>query len=45
MNNFMLSANRVVYNRYGPADPLASHATPGGRAEDRRVEIAVGGLK
>lgn len=45
MNNFLVDLSRVVWNWYGSADPVASNATSGGRAENRRVEIAVGGLQ
>jgi outer membrane protein OmpA-like peptidoglycan-associated protein len=44
MNNFLVDTSRVVWNWYGPSDPVASNASSGGRAENRRVEIAVGGL-
>ena len=45
MNNFLVDSSRVVWNWYGLSDPVASNASSGGRAENRRVEIAVGGLQ
>jgi OOP family OmpA-OmpF porin len=35
---------RVITLWYGEANPIASHSTETGRALNRRVEIAVGGL-
>jgi OOP family OmpA-OmpF porin len=32
-------ASRLVARGYGPADPVASNATAGGRARNRRVEL------
>ena len=34
----------IVRSRYGKANPVASNDTEEGRAQNRRVEIAVGGL-
>ena len=44
MNNFLIDSSRIVYNWYGYNDPVASNSTSEGRAQNRRVEIAVGGL-
>jgi OOP family OmpA-OmpF porin len=44
MDNYMISGDRIVVNYYGPANPAADNATSEGRAMNRRVEIAVGGL-
>lgn len=44
MDNYMIAGDRIVVNYYGPANPAASNATSKGRAMNRRVEIAVGGL-
>jgi OOP family OmpA-OmpF porin len=44
LDNFNIPSDRVVVNYYGPANPVASNATPEGRAMNRRVEVAVGGL-
>ncbi len=43
LNNFNIGPDRVVVLWYGMANPAASNATPEGRAQNRRVEIAVGG--
>ncbi len=37
--------NRVVMQWYGDADPIASNDTREGRALNRRVEMAIGGLR
>jgi OOP family OmpA-OmpF porin len=47
--NYLTSAHnidrdRIVVNYYGEANPIASNDTEDGRAQNRRVEIAVGGL-
>ena len=44
MDNFNISNDRIVVNYYGEANPAASNATSEGRAMNRRVEVAVGGL-
>jgi OOP family OmpA-OmpF porin len=44
MDNYMISGDRIVVNYYGPANPAGDNATAEGRAMNRRVEIAVGGL-
>ena len=44
MDNFSIADDRIVVNYYGPANPVASNATAEGRAMNRRVEIAVGGM-
>ena len=43
-DNYMISNDRIVVNYYGQANPIADNATSEGRAMNRRVEIAVGGL-
>ena len=42
--NFKLDPGRVVAMWYGEANPVASNGTDEGRAKNRRVEVAVGGL-
>jgi len=44
MDNYNIADDRIVVNYYGPANPVASNATAEGRAQNRRVEIAVGGM-
>jgi OOP family OmpA-OmpF porin len=44
MDNHKISSDRIVINYYGEANPVASNDTEEGRAQNRRVEIAVGGL-
>jgi OOP family OmpA-OmpF porin len=44
MDNYYISSDRIVVNYYGPANPAASNNTAEGRAMNRRVEVAVGGL-
>ena len=39
-----VSSDQIVVNWYGEANPIADNSTAGGRAQNRRVEIAVGGL-
>ena len=41
---FELGSDRVVANWYGAANPIASNDTTEGRAQNRRVEIAIGGM-
>ena len=45
MANHNINRDRIVVNYYGEANPIASNDTDEGRAQNRRVEIAVGGLK
>jgi OOP family OmpA-OmpF porin len=44
-SNHNIEENRIVVNYYGEANPIASNDSDEGRAQNRRVEIAVGGLK
>jgi OOP family OmpA-OmpF porin len=44
MNTHNISRERIVVTYYGEANPVASNDTEEGRAQNRRVEIAVGGL-
>ena len=44
MDNHNITSERIVVNYYGVANPAASNATSEGRAMNRRVEVAVGGL-
>jgi len=44
-SNHNIDRDRIVVNYYGKANPIASNDTDEGRAQNRRVEIAVGGLK
>jgi OOP family OmpA-OmpF porin len=44
MNNHGVSQDQVVVNWYGEANPVASNDTEQGRAQNRRVEVAVGGM-
>ena len=39
-----IERDRIVVNYYGEANPIASNDTEDGRAQNRRVEVAVGGL-
>jgi OOP family OmpA-OmpF porin len=43
-DKYMIADERIVMNYYGAANPVASNATAEGRAKNRRVEVAVGGL-
>jgi OOP family OmpA-OmpF porin len=50
VKNFILEQSRIDPDRvilfwYGPANPVASNDTLEGRNQNRRVEIAIGGLK
>jgi OOP family OmpA-OmpF porin len=40
-----IASDRLVVLWYGQANPVASNDTEEGRAQNRRVEIAIGGLK
>jgi OOP family OmpA-OmpF porin len=42
--NYNLGSDRVVANWYGAANPIASNDTTEGRAENRRVELSIGGF-
>ncbi len=42
--NYGIAASRIVVHWYGFDNPAADNATDAGRARNRRVEIAVGGL-
>ena len=44
MTNHGVSQDQVVVNWYGEANPVAGNDTEEGRAQNRRVEIAVGGI-
>ena len=43
--NHAIDPNRVVTNWYGDVDPIASNDTAEGRAQNRRAEMAIGGLQ
>ena len=43
-SNHNIDRDRIVVNYYGEANPIASNDTAEGRAQNRRVEVAVGGL-
>jgi OOP family OmpA-OmpF porin len=43
-DKYMIADERIVMNYYGAANPVASNANAEGRAMNRRVEVAVGGL-
>ena len=44
IKNFKLDLGRVATSWYGEANPIASNGTEEGRAKNRRVELAVGGM-
>ncbi|MEJ2730505.1 MAG: OmpA family protein [Deltaproteobacteria bacterium] len=44
-SNHNIGRDRIVVNYYGESNPIASNATAEGRAQNRRVEVAVGGLR
>jgi len=44
MSNHGVKQDQVVVNWYGEANPVASNSTAEGRAQNRRVEVAVGGM-
>jgi OOP family OmpA-OmpF porin len=43
-SNHNIDRDRIVVNYYGEANPIASNDTDEGRSQNRRVEVAVGGL-
>lgn len=43
--NYGIGSERLVVLWYGQANPVASNSSDEGRAQNRRVEIAIGGLK
>lgn len=43
-SNHNIARDRIVVNYYGEANPIASNDTEEGRSQNRRVEVAVGGL-
>jgi outer membrane protein OmpA-like peptidoglycan-associated protein len=44
MNNHGVGQDQIVVNWYGEANPVADNSSAGGRAQNRRVEVAVGGM-
>ena len=44
MQKYNIDSSRMVLNWYGSANPVASNDNIDGRAQNRRVEIAIGGL-
>ncbi len=42
--NFGIAPERIATFWYGKTNPIADNSTPEGRAQNRRVEVAVGGL-
>ena len=44
VNNFGIALERIVWNYYGEANPVASNDTPEGRAQNRRIEGFIFGL-
>ncbi len=44
MKTYKVDAGRVVASWYGEANPVASNGTEEGKAKNRRVEVAVGGM-
>jgi OOP family OmpA-OmpF porin len=44
-NNYGIAPDRLLTMWYGPTNPVASNATADGQRQNRRVEIAIGGLK
>ena len=44
VDNHNIARDRIVVNWYGEANPVAGNDTDDGRAQNRRVEVAVGGM-
>jgi len=44
MKYYNIGSERIVKNWYGTANPVAGNATAEGRAKNRRVNVAVGGM-
>jgi len=44
LKNYELGPHRVVANWYGAENPIASNDTEEGRAQNRRVEVSIGGM-
>jgi len=42
--NYELGSDRVVANWYGAENPIAGNDTTEGRAQNRRVEVSIGGM-
>jgi len=42
--NYELGSDRVVANWYGAENPIAGNDNVEGRAQNRRVEISIGGM-
>jgi OOP family OmpA-OmpF porin len=42
--NYELGSDRVVANWYGAENPIAGNDTVEGRAQNRRVEVSIGGM-
>jgi len=42
--NYELGSDRVVANWYGAQNPIAGNDTDEGRAQNRRVEVSIGGM-
>jgi OOP family OmpA-OmpF porin len=42
--NFSIGSERIATFWYGVANPIADNSTPQGRAMNRRVEVAIGGM-
>ena len=44
VNSLGVNRDQVVVNWYGEANPVAGNDSEGGRAQNRRVEVAIGGM-
>ena len=42
--NFNIGSDRIATFWYGKTNPIADNSTPQGRAKNRRVEVAIGGM-